>query len=137
MSGKNVEEAGEDFSFVAGPAISLDRFGMGEEGRLDQSRGKESRGEIKATQRKKQSYRGGLSWLCTSQKADPFSFLGDGGAWTQSVEFVLLLAQSWHALAEKVDEGHTKVLNASSVFVCETAAQTLLPGTLRSDDYGP
>lgn len=33
----------------------------------------------------------------------------------ESVEFVLLLAQSWHALAEKVDEGHTKVLNASSV----------------------
>lgn len=62
---------------------------------------------------------GGFAGFAHLKKADPFNFLGDGGlaAWTQSVEFVLLLAQSWHALAEKVDEGHTKVLNASSVFV--------------------
>lgn len=80
-------------------------------GRLDQSRGKESRGEISYTA-EEQSYRR-LRWLCTSQKADPLNFLGDGlAAWTQSVELVLLLAQSWYALAEKVDEGHTKVLNA-------------------------
>ena len=50
MSGKNVEEAGEDFSFVAaGPAISLDRFGMGEEGKV----GSEQReGEQKRVPRK-------------------------------------------------------------------------------------
>lgn len=33
VSGKSMEEVGEVFSFVAaGPATSLERFGMGEEG---------------------------------------------------------------------------------------------------------
>lgn len=119
MSGKNVEGAAEDFSCgAAGPAMSGPVWnGRGRAGWIRAEEGRaEERSKLPGGRAKLQ---GGFAGFARLKKADPFNFLGDGGlaAWTQSVEFVLFLAQSWHALAEKVDEGHIKVLNTSSVFV--------------------
>lgn len=95
MSGKNVEEAGEDFSFVAaGPAISLDRFGMGEEGKVgsEQREGEQRRDQSYTAE--EQSYREASLALHISKKLIPSTSWGMV-AW-QLGHRVWSLYCSWH-----------------------------------------
>ena len=69
MSGKNMEEAGEVFSFVAaGSAISVDRFGMGEEGKVGSEQRKREQKRDQSYSAEEQSYREASPALHVSKK---------------------------------------------------------------------
>ena len=69
MSGKNMEEAGEVFSFVAaGSAISVDRFGMGEEGKVGSEQRKREQKRDQSYSAEEQSYREASPALRVSKK---------------------------------------------------------------------
>ena len=76
MSGKNVEEVGEVFiSAAGGPAVSLERFGMGEERQV----GSEQR---KQRVEDRSKLHGGLTGLALLKRIDPFQL--PGGWWLGS-----------------------------------------------------
>ena len=95
VSGKNVEEAGKVFSFVAAsPAISVDRFGMGEEGKVGSEQRKREQKRDQSYSAEEQSYREASPALRVSKKLIPSTSWGMM-AW-QLGHRVWSLYCSWH-----------------------------------------
>lgn len=99
---EEAEEVGQVFcSAAGGPEVSLERFGMGEEGKVgEEEKRKQSSCGIKATGRPTCR---GFPGLALLKRIGPFSLLVGGGlaAWTLGMEFWFQFWHVvWHALAE-------------------------------------